>query len=124
MSYIILSILVVVVVIIGFQAFKNSEVVLFANSFEFFLNCLIYIIPLLITLALLIFCGDSIDIVRFLIFELSGFTGILALNTYKNNRTLGRFFIAFVTKVFIGLISVLIGLLLLWIYIDRSDNRR
>ena len=124
MSYIFLSILVAVVVIIGFQAFKNSEVVLFANSFEFFLNCLIYIVPLIITVALLIFCGDSIVIARFLILELSGFTGILALNTYKNNRTIGRFFIALIVKVFIGLISVLIGLLLLWIYAERSDNKR
>ena len=122
MSYVILTILVAVVVIIGFQAFKNSEVVLFVDSFEFFLNCFIYIIPLILALGLLLFCGNKIDIACFLFFELSGFTGILVLNTYKNNRTIVTFLLAFVTKVFIGILSVIIGLLLVWIYIDRNSK--
>lgn len=122
MIYIILSILVIVVAVIGFQANNTNKIVLYADSFDFFFTCLIYIIPLVLTLGLFIFASNSIDIVKFLIVELSGFTGLLALNTYKNNRTIGRFLLVFITRIVIALFSVVIGLLLVWIFIDRKGK--
>lgn len=124
MIYIILSILVIVVAVIGFQANNNGRIVLYADSFDFFFTCLIYIIPLVLALGLYIYYGDSIDIVKFLIIELSGFTGLLALNVYKNNRTIGRFLIAFLCRVAVGLVSILISLLLIFAFINDDRGQK
>ncbi len=122
--YIILSILVIVVAVIGFQANNSNKIVLYADSFDFFFTCLIYIIPLILALGLFIFASDSIDIAKFLIIELSGFTGLLALNTYKNNRTIGRFLIAFLCRVAVGLVSILISLLLIFAFINDDRGQK
>ena len=122
MSYIIITIfLVIIFAFIGIQAHKNPEIILYADSFDFFFTCLIYIIPLVLALGLFIFASNSIDIVKFLIIELSGFTGLLALNTYQKNRKLDRFLIAFLWRVAVGLVSTLISLLLIFAFIN--DNR-
>ena len=123
MVYIILSILVIVVAVIGFQANNNGRIVLYADSFDFFFTCLIYIIPLVLALGLYLYYGDSIDIVKFLIIELSGFTGLLALNTYKDNHTIGRFLLAFITRISVGLISVVISILLILCFLNDRGQR-
>ena len=123
MIYIILSILVVVVAVIGFQANNSDKIVLYADSFDFFFTCLIYIIPLVLALGLYLYYGDSIDIVKFLIIEISGFTGLLALNTYKDNRTVCRFLLAFITRISVSLISVVISILLILCFLNDRKGK-
>mgnify|MGYP007070185760 CR=1 FL=1 len=123
MMYLILSILVIVIAVIGFQANNSDKIVLYADSFDFFFTCLIYIIPLVLALGLYLYFGDNIDIVKFLIIEISGFTGLLALNTYKDNRTVGRFLLAFITRISVGLISVVISILLILCFLNDRKGK-